>query len=52
MRERYPSREVYLSKVTRAALELQNEGFLLAEDVIEILNAATRRRFWDDALLP
>ena len=41
--ERYPTREAYLSRMTEAALELQREGFLLAEDVVAILNTASQR---------
>ena len=44
--ERYASRETYLTRVTDSALELQHRGFLLEEDVIEILKSAARRRLW------
>ncbi|MHC4403727.1 MAG: alpha/beta hydrolase domain-containing protein [Planctomycetota bacterium] len=45
--ERYPTREVYLARMTEAALQLQKEGFLLEADVVEILNTAEARRLWD-----
>jgi len=44
--ERYPTRAHYLTRITEAALKLQREGFLLAEDVVEILEAASSRRLW------
>ncbi len=44
--ERYPSREIYLTQVTESALDLQRRGFLLEEDVVEILKSAARRRRW------
>ncbi len=45
--ERYPSREAYVAKYTEAALELQQEGFLLSEDVLALVRAAAKRDFWD-----
>ena len=48
VRERYPMRQVYLAQITEAALELHREGFLLAEDVTAILNAAAQRDLWTD----
>jgi len=48
VRERYPTREVYLSRMTEAALELHREGFLLAEDVVTILTTASQRDLWED----
>ena len=47
--ERYPTREVYLARMTEAALQLQQEGFLLEADVVEILKTASTRRLWDGA---
>jgi len=44
--ERYPTREVYLARITEAALELQEEGFLLEEDVVRILRTAAQRDPW------
>jgi hypothetical protein len=41
--ERYPTREAYVAKMTESALRLRDEGFLLDEDVVEILKAAARR---------
>ena len=38
--ERYPTRSVYLSKMTDATLSLQRDGFLLEEDVVRILDKA------------
>jgi len=46
--ERYPTREVYLARMTEAAVQLQQEGFLLEEDVVRILDVAASRRLWDD----
>ena len=46
--ERYPTRAVYVARMTEAALQLQQEGFLLEEDVVRILNVAASRRLWDD----
>lgn len=42
IKERYPSREVYLSKITEAALKLQAQNLLLDEDVVRILERATK----------
>jgi hypothetical protein len=42
--ERYPTREVYLARMTEAALQLRGQGFLLDEDVAAILQAAAKRR--------
>ncbi len=46
--ERYPTRADYLARVTEVALRLQQEGFLLDEDVVRILHTAAARRMWDD----
>lgn len=48
VRERYPTRQVYLAQMTEAALKLHREGFLLAEDLTAILTIAARRDFWND----
>ncbi len=48
VRERYPTREVYLAQMTEAALQLHRNGFLLSEDVVSILKAASERDFWSD----
>ena len=40
LEERYPSREYYVKAVARAAVDLQNERLLLAEDVERYLAAA------------
>jgi hypothetical protein len=45
--ERYPTREAYLAKVTQAALELQDQRFLLPEDVMEVLRIASTRLLCD-----
>ena len=44
--ERYPTRADYLDQLTRVALDLQREGFLLAEDVVAILERAAARDLW------
>jgi hypothetical protein len=48
VRERYPTRDAYLARMTEAALDLQKQGFLLAEDVTAILQNARERRLWGD----
>lgn len=45
--ERYSTREVYLARMTDAALELNQQSFLLAEDVVAILKAASQHRLWN-----
>jgi hypothetical protein len=42
VRERYPTRADYLSRLTEAALKLRDEGFLLDEDVVRILERGAR----------
>lgn len=44
---RYPTREHYLARLADAALRLRQEGFLLDEDVVEILRAGSDLRVWD-----
>lgn len=44
VRERYPTREVYLGRMTQAALQLRDDRLLLDEDVVRILNAAAKRQ--------
>ena len=41
--ERYASREDYLEQVTRAALDLVGEGYMLEEDVAEVVELAGRK---------
>ena len=41
--ERYASREDYLEQVTRAAMDLVSEGYLLEEDVAEVVELAGRK---------
>jgi hypothetical protein len=41
--ERYADRDDYLDKVTRAALDLAAEGYLLEEDVPEVVELAGRK---------
>ena len=41
--ERYASREDYLEQVTRAATDLVTEGYLLEEDVAEVVDLAGRK---------
>ncbi|MBC8873736.1 MAG: hypothetical protein H8E44_30220 [Planctomycetes bacterium] len=45
--ERYPTRTVYLARVTEAVLQLQQDGFLLEQDALEILDIASKRSLWD-----
>jgi hypothetical protein len=47
VRQRYPTRESYLGRMTEAALSLYQEGFLLAEDVAAVLTTASQHRLWD-----
>lgn len=44
--ERYASRDAYLARVGETALQLRDEGFLLDEDVVEILKTASGRKLW------
>jgi len=46
--ERYPTRDVYLALVAEAALKLNQEGFLLDADLVEILNRAAARKLWGE----
>lgn len=46
LEERYAGKDDYLGKLTRAALELVDNRFLLAEDLPEILERATRHYDW------
>ena len=46
VQERYPTRADYLDRLTRVALDLQREGFLLAEDVVAILERGAARDLW------
>ena len=41
--ERYASREDYLEQVSRAAMELADEGYMLEEDVEEVVELAGRK---------
>ena len=41
--ERYASREDYLAQVTRAAMDLVAERYLLEEDVAEVVDLAGRK---------
>jgi hypothetical protein len=43
--ERYPSREAYLGRVSEAALELAGDGYLLEQDIAEVLRRAAGH--WD-----
>ena len=45
--ERYPTRQSYLDRVSAVARRLQQERFLLEEDVKTIQEAAESRRLWD-----
>ncbi len=47
--ERYPTRDVYLTRVVEAALKLEREGYLLAEDVVSIVRQAAERNLWASA---
>ena len=47
VRERYPTREVYLARMTEAALQLKRRRFLLDEDATAILQIAAERNVWD-----
>lgn len=44
LQERYPSRADYLSRITEAALRLQRDGLLLAEDVVRTLDQASAQK--------
>ncbi len=45
--QRYPTRADYLARMTEAALQLQQQGFLLPDDVVAILDTAASRRLWE-----
>ncbi|MCX7818706.1 MAG: alpha/beta hydrolase domain-containing protein [Kiritimatiellae bacterium] len=47
IRERYPTRELYLARIALAALQLRAERLLLDEDLARILEAASRRPLGD-----
>ena len=44
--ERYPTRAEYLNEITEQAMQLQEEGFLLAEDALEMIRQAAERDKW------
>jgi hypothetical protein len=48
IRERYPTREVYLTQYTDAVLGLQEDGFLLPQDAVALLKEAAGRDLWSD----
>jgi hypothetical protein len=41
--QRYPSRADYLGRMSEAALELHRQRFLLADDVVAVLQAAAAK---------
>lgn len=45
--ERYPTCDVYLARMARAALRLREQGVLLDEDVVAILKKAAARKLWE-----
>jgi hypothetical protein len=44
--ERYPSKEDYLGRISLAALSLVDDGFLLADDVADVVRRAARHYDW------
>ena len=48
IRERYPTRDSYLSKVTNAVLGLRRRRLILEEDAVRILEAAAKREIGSD----
>jgi hypothetical protein len=46
VRERYPTRDVYLAQMTEATLRLLENGYLLAEDAQVILKTFAKQSFW------
>jgi hypothetical protein len=44
--DRYPTRDAYLARMAEAALQLQQQGFLLEEDAKAILKTAAGRHAW------
>ncbi len=46
VRERYPTREDYVSRITEATIELHKQRFLLPEDVTAIIEEAAGRKLW------
>ncbi len=47
VRERYPTRDAYLARITEVTLQLQRDGFLLPEDALAMLQSAAQRDLWD-----
>jgi hypothetical protein len=47
VRERYPTREAYLRRMTDAASQLKQERFLLEDDAAAILEKAAALKLWD-----
>jgi hypothetical protein len=43
IQERYPTRDAYLEKIREAATALVEQGYLLAEDTPDIVEASARR---------
>jgi hypothetical protein len=39
--------ETALAKVTQCLLDLKHQRFLLDEDVVNLLQQATRQKYWD-----
>tara|TARA_Y100001934_G_scaffold117281_1_gene143608 strand:+ start:8937 stop:10961 length:2025 start_codon:yes stop_codon:yes gene_type:complete len=48
VRERYPSRSVYLQAYTDAVLRLEKDGYLLTVDAMALLRQAAERDLWAD----
>jgi hypothetical protein len=46
--ERYPSRADYLNRIVRQALDLQQGGYLLADDALELIRTAAERDLWPE----
>ena len=44
--ERYPSRDVYLGRIAQAAVSLVRDGYLLAEDVPDLITQAATHWDW------
>ena len=48
IRERYPSRKIYLEKYAQAAERLQQDRLLLPEDAAAMIEQAGQRNFWPE----
>lgn len=48
IRERFPTREAYLTRFADAVLQLEKDGYLLPSDATDLLREAAQRNLWSD----